>query len=103
MTGKKEPLLSITDLHVSYGAIRAIRGVNLDVFEGEVVCVIGANGAGKSTLMNAVMGNVRREKGTLLLEGKPLANRSYQVVSQGFPSPPRGGRSSPLLPLSRTL
>jgi len=90
MTGKKEPLLSITDLHVSYGAIRAIRGVNLDVFEGEVVCVIGANGAGKSTLMNAVMGNVRREKGTLLLEGKPLANRSYQVVSQGVSLSPEG-------------
>ncbi|KUK61098.1 MAG: Amino acid/amide ABC transporter ATP-binding protein 2, HAAT family [Synergistales bacterium 58_81] len=90
MTGKKEPLLSITDLHVSYGAIRAIRGVNLDVFEGEIVCVIGANGAGKSTLMNAVMGNVRREKGTLLLEGKPLANRSYQVVSQGVSLSPEG-------------
>ncbi|MDY0179146.1 MAG: ABC transporter ATP-binding protein, partial [Synergistaceae bacterium] len=90
MTGKKEPLLSITDLHVSYGAIRAIRGVNLDVFEGEVVCVIGANGAGKSTLMNAVMGNVRREKGILLLEGKPLANRSYQVVSQGVSLSPEG-------------
>ncbi|HQO82984.1 MAG TPA: ABC transporter ATP-binding protein [Synergistales bacterium] len=90
MTGKKEPLLSITDLHVSYGAIKAIRGVNLDVFEGEIVCVIGANGAGKSTLMNAVMGNVRREKGTLLLEGKPLANRSYQVVSQGVSLSPEG-------------
>jgi branched-chain amino acid transport system ATP-binding protein len=45
----KDPLLSIRDLHVSYGAIRAIRGINLDVYKGEVVCVIGANGAGKST------------------------------------------------------
>ena len=86
----KDPLLSIRDLHVSYGAIRAIRGTNLDVYKGEVVCVIGANGAGKSTLMNAVMGNVRREKGTLLLEGRPLANRSYQVVSQGVSLSPEG-------------
>lgn len=86
----KDPLLSIRDLHVSYGAIRAIRGINLDVYKGEVVCVIGANGAGKSTLMKAVMGNVRREKGTLLLEGRPLANRSYQVVSQGVSLSPEG-------------
>ncbi len=86
----KDPLLSIRDLHVSYGAIRAIRGIDLDVYEGEVVCVIGANGAGKSTLMNAVMGNVRKEKGTLLLEGRPLANRSYQVVSQGVSLSPEG-------------
>lgn len=90
MESLKDPLLSIRDLHVSYGAIRAIRGIDLDVYEGEVVCVIGANGAGKSTLMNAVMGNVRKEKGTLLLEGRPLANRSYQVVSQGVSLSPEG-------------
>ena len=86
----KEPLLSIRDLHVSYGAIRAIRGIDLDVYEGEIVCVIGANGAGKSTLMNAIIGNVRRESGTLLLEGEPLARLSYQAVSQGVSLAPEG-------------
>ncbi len=91
MNTDRDPLLSIRDLHVSYGAIKAIRGIDLDVYEGEVVCVIGANGAGKSTLMNAVMGNVRREKGSLLLlQGKPLADRSYQVVSQGVSLSPEG-------------
>jgi len=91
----KGPLLSIRNLHVSYGAIRAIRGIDLDVYDGEIVCVIGANGAGKSTLMNAIIGNVRREEGTLLLDGKPLAGRSYQAVARASPSPPRGERSSP--------
>ncbi|NLO56720.1 MAG: ABC transporter ATP-binding protein [Thermovirga sp.] len=86
----KEPLLSIRGLHVSYGAIRAIRGIDLDVYEGEIVCVIGANGAGKSTLMNAIIGNVRRESGTLLLEGEPLARLSYQAVSQGVSLAPEG-------------
>lgn len=86
----KEPLLNIRDLHVSYGAIRAIRGIDLDVYEGEIVCVIGANGAGKSTLMNAIIGNVRRESGTLLLEGKPLAKLSFQAVSQGVSLAPEG-------------
>ncbi|MFA5622477.1 MAG: ABC transporter ATP-binding protein [Thermovirgaceae bacterium] len=86
----KEPLLSIRGLNVSYGAIRAIRGIDLDIYEGEIVCVIGANGAGKSTLMNAIIGNVRRESGTLLLEGEPLARLSYQAVSQGVSLAPEG-------------
>lgn len=84
------PLLSIRDLHVSYGAINAIRGIDIDVFEGEVVSVIGANGAGKSTLMNAVMGSVKRDKGTLLLDGNPLAEKSFKVVSQGVSLSPEG-------------
>lgn len=87
---ERDPLLSIRDLHVSYGAIKAIRGVNLDVFEGEIVSVIGANGAGKSTLMNAVIGSVRREKGTLTLDGKPLAEKSFRVVAQGVSLSPEG-------------
>lgn len=86
----KEPLLSVRNLHVSYGAIRAIRGIDLEVYEGEIVCVIGANGAGKSTLMNAIIGNVKREEGTLLLDGKPLAGRSYQAVAQGVSLAPEG-------------
>ncbi|HRX26297.1 MAG TPA: ATP-binding cassette domain-containing protein, partial [Aminivibrio sp.] len=69
---KKQPLLSVRELHVSYGAIKAVRGFNLDVYPGEIVCVIGSNGAGKSTLMNAVMGNVKRQSGQVLFEGKPL-------------------------------
>ena len=86
----RDPLLSIRNLHVSYGAINAIRGIDLDVFEGEVVCVIGANGAGKSTLMNAIMGNVKKESGTLLFDGSPLAEKSFQVVSQGVSLSPEG-------------
>ena len=86
----KEPLLSVRNLHVSYGAIRAIRGIDLEVYEGEIVCVIGANGAGKSTLMNAIIGNVKREEGTLLLDGKTLAGRSYQAVAQGVSLAPEG-------------
>ncbi|MFZ5925070.1 MAG: ATP-binding cassette domain-containing protein, partial [Bacillota bacterium] len=48
-----KPLLSIRDLHVSYGSIRAVRGISLDVGEGEIVTLIGANGAGKSTTLRA--------------------------------------------------
>ena len=54
-----EALLEVDDLSVSYGAIRALRGVSLDVREGEIVAVLGPNGAGKSTLLKAISGVVR--------------------------------------------
>jgi len=86
----KEPLLVIENLNVSYGAIRAVRNLSLHIDRGEIVCVIGANGAGKSTLMNAIMGMVKRQSGNILLEGKPLAEKSYQVVAQGVSLSPEG-------------
>ena len=52
----KPVLLSINDLHVSYGGIKAVKGVSLEVHEGELVTLIGANGAGKTTTLKAVMG-----------------------------------------------
>jgi len=69
---KDNPMLEVRDLKVSYGAIRALLGISLKVTRGEIVCVIGANGAGKSTLMKAIMGEVKRESGEILFEGKPL-------------------------------
>lgn len=90
MTSLPRPVLSVRDLSVSYGAIKALHGVSMDVYEGEIVCVIGANGAGKSTLLNAVMGMVRPESGEISLEGKPLARKSYQVVAQGVSLVPEG-------------
>lgn len=90
MTAPHAPLLSVRDLCVSYGAIKAVKKVSLDVFTGEIVSVIGANGAGKSTLMNAIMGDVRRESGDIFLDGKPLARKSFQVVAQGLSLSPEG-------------
>ncbi len=90
MSEVRDPLLRIRDLHVSYGAIKAIRGIDLDVYQGEVVCVIGANGAGKSTLMNAIIGSVKREKGTLEMDGQKLSDKSFKVVSQGISLSPEG-------------
>lgn len=84
------PLLEVKNLSVRYGAIRALQDVSLTVNAGEIVCVIGANGAGKSTLMNAVMGLVKKESGTVTLDGKPLALRSHMVVSQGISLAPEG-------------
>lgn len=89
-TAERNVLLEVKDLHVSYGAIKALSGVSLKVAEGEIVSVIGSNGAGKSTLMNAIMGMVRREKGEVLLGGVSLEEKSYRVVQQGISLSPEG-------------
>jgi branched-chain amino acid transport system ATP-binding protein len=87
---EKQPILAVQDLHVSYGAIKAIQGISLHVEDGEIVSVIGANGAGKSTLMQAIMGQVPRESGEILLDGTTLSSKSFQVVSQGVALTPEG-------------
>jgi branched-chain amino acid transport system ATP-binding protein len=90
MVMTKNPILEIKDLHVSYGAIKALKGISLYIGEGEIVSVIGSNGAGKSTLMQTIMGMVPRESGEILLRNKPLARRSYQVINQGITLTPEG-------------
>jgi len=65
-------LLSISDVHIAYGKVEAVRGVSLDVGSNEIVTIIGANGAGKTTLLNAVMG-VLPLKGRVALAGEDLA------------------------------
>lgn len=86
------PLLSVKNLKVNYGAIQALKGVDLDVWQGEIVAVIGANGAGKSTMMQAIIGDVPKSAGDVFLEGKPLPRRSFQVVSAGISLSPEGRR-----------
>ncbi|GHV29461.1 ABC transporter ATP-binding protein [Synergistales bacterium] len=86
----KAPLLSVQNLSVNYGAIKALKRANLDVFNGEIVAVIGANGAGKTTLMNAIVGDVPRAEGIILLEGARLPAKSYQVVAAGVSISPEG-------------
>lgn len=87
---KRTPLLSVNTLSVNYGAIKALKGATLEVYAGEIVAVIGANGAGKSTLMNAIMGDIPRAGGQILLDGKALPSRSFQVVSAGVCLSPEG-------------
>lgn len=87
---ERKPLLSAKSLSVNYGAIRALKKADLDVYSGEIVAVIGANGAGKSTLMNAIMGGVPRAGGQILLDGAPLPSKSYQVVMAGVSLSPEG-------------
>jgi branched-chain amino acid transport system ATP-binding protein len=77
-------LLSVADMHVSYGRVEAVHGVSLDVPKASIVTVIGANGAGKTTLLNAIMG-VMRGKGSIRFDGRPVADISLEArVASGL-------------------
>jgi len=87
----REPILEVEDLHVSYGAITALRGISLRVGRGEVVALIGANGAGKTTTLRAVSGMLRPRSGRIRLEGREVQGmRSHLLVPRGMAHAPEG-------------
>lgn len=78
------PVLSIRGLHKAYGGVRALRGVDLELFAGEVLAICGDNGAGKSTLIKIISGAERPSSGELLIHGRPVSLRSPQdALAQG--------------------
>jgi branched-chain amino acid transport system ATP-binding protein len=88
-----QPLLEIRDLHVQYGGIKALQGVDLVVHPGEVVSLIGANGAGKSTTLRAISRIVKTKAGAISFDGTDLlAQRPDQVVRAGIAHSPEGRR-----------
>ena len=78
------PLLKITDLTAAYGGIQALKGVSLEVNEGEIVAVLGANGAGKSTLLKCISSVMKPTGGTLEFMGKPIPSKPHEVVASGL-------------------
>ena len=76
-------MLEIRDLNVYYGGIHALRGISLDVEEGQVVSMIGSNGAGKSSMMNAISGLVKYQSGEIRFKGEPLSTTANKVVKAG--------------------
>jgi branched-chain amino acid transport system ATP-binding protein len=85
------PLLQIDGLEVSYGRISALRGVSLQVNEGEIVAIVGPNGAGKSTLMSSVAGLVRPAAGAILFRGVPILGQALErTVRRGIALVPEG-------------
>ena len=89
-------LLSIDNLHISYGAREVLKGISLHVDEGEIVTVLGANGAGKSTLLQAVCGLIPITSGTITYAGRTLNKvPAHEIVVRGISLSPEGRRVFP--------
>lgn len=83
-------MLKVEDLHVYYGGIHALKGVNIAIDKGEIVTIIGANGAGKSTLLNTISGVVKNREGRIVFRGNPLPSSPHGIVREGICQIPEG-------------
>ena len=84
-------LLQLQQLQVSYGGIRAVKGIDLEVGAGELVCLIGANGAGKTTTLKAITGLVRPAGGRIVYDGEELSGRRvHEIARRGLAMVPEG-------------
>ena len=89
----KSPMLNIDNLHVYYGAIHAIKGISLEVNQGEIVTLIGANGAGKSTTLRTISGLLKPREGTISFEGESIGGvPAHEIVKRGISQVPEGRR-----------
>lgn len=86
-------MLSVSDLAVSYGAIKAVKGISFDIDEGEIVTLIGANGAGKSTTLNTIAGLIKPDSGSIKFSGEELVGiKPHKIVERGLALCPEGRR-----------
>lgn len=86
-------MLKINNLHVSYGRVKALKGISLEVGKGEVVTLVGANGAGKSTLLKTISGLIRPDQGSIHFEGEEITKQSSdKILSKGIAHVPEGRR-----------
>jgi branched-chain amino acid transport system ATP-binding protein len=97
-------LLALEKLQVAYGGIRAVKGVDLTVARGELVCLIGANGAGKTTTLRAITGLIRAAAGRILYDGQDIAGlRVHEIARRGLALVPEGRGVFPQLSIEENL
>src|SRR5262245_5466632 len=88
-----EPLLSVRGVHTYYGSIAALKGVDLDVHDGEIVALIGSNGAGKSTLMMTICGSPRAREGSIVYAGRNITQlATHDIARLKIAQAPEGRR-----------
>jgi branched-chain amino acid transport system ATP-binding protein len=97
-------MLEVTDLHTFYGNIEALKGISLEVAEGEIVTLIGSNGAGKSTTLRSISGLTPPRSGSIKFEGKELGETPPQeIVKLGISQSPEGRRCFPRMTVLENL
>ena len=78
-----EPLLKVQDVHTYYGPLHVLKGVNYDLYEGEIVCLLGGNASGKSTTMKTVLGLVKPTQGQVVFNGERIDRLAKQSGFEG--------------------
>jgi branched-chain amino acid transport system ATP-binding protein len=97
-------MLTLNGIHTFYGAIEALRGVSIDVKQGEIVTLIGANGAGKSTLLMTICGTPRAQRGAITFEGRDITGvPTHELVKLGIAQSPEGRRIFPRMTVLENL
>ncbi|WP_369017283.1 ABC transporter ATP-binding protein [Thermatribacter velox] len=97
-------VLKIENLHVFYGGIHALKGINMEVGKGKIVTLIGSNGAGKSTTLRAITGLVRAREGKIIFNGREITREAtHQIVESGIAMVPEGRRIFPNLTVIENL
>jgi branched-chain amino acid transport system ATP-binding protein len=97
-------VLEINDIHTYYGAIHALKGISLDVREGEIVTLLGANGAGKSTTLRSINGLNRPRQGSIRFAGRDITSvPAHEIVKRGIAQSPEGRRLFPRMTVTENL
>jgi branched-chain amino acid transport system ATP-binding protein len=104
MTQANGVILELKDVHCYYGAIEALKGISIDVREGEIVTLIGSNGAGKSTTLRSINGLNHPRRGSIRFEGRDITNASpHSIVRMGIAQSPEGRRLFPRMSVYENL
>jgi branched-chain amino acid transport system ATP-binding protein len=103
-TNGKAPVLQVEDIHTFYGAIEALKGITIEVQEGEIVTLIGSNGAGKTTTLRSISGIVPPRTGKIRFEGREIQGLAGHEVAQiGIAHSPEGRRIFPRMTVLENL
>jgi branched-chain amino acid transport system ATP-binding protein len=104
MSTSAGPLLQVDDIETFYGSIQALKGVSLQVFDGEIVTLIGANGAGKSTTLRSINGLNHPRHGTIAFRGTDITHvQPHHVVKMGIAQSPEGRKLFPRMSVTENL
>lgn len=104
MAKDRAPLLELQDVHTSFGKVRMLRGIDLDVRDGQIVCLLGSNGAGKTTTIRTILGLIRPDQGRILFKGTRIDRyKTYQIVNAGISVVPEGRRLFPKMTVEQNL
>jgi branched-chain amino acid transport system ATP-binding protein len=97
-------VLQVEDIHTFYGAIQALKGISLEVHEGEIVTLIGSNGAGKSTTLRSISGIVPPKTGRIIFQGRDITGvPGHEVAAMGIAQSPEGRRVFPRMTVLENL